>query len=52
MDSGVNLKQGNRDDLEEAAAVFTSLRPRLFGIAYRMPNERAAYMLREAAVSA
>jgi len=36
MDSGVNLKQGNRDDLEEAAAVFTSLRPRLFGIAYRM----------------
>ena len=24
------------DDLEEAAAVFTSVRPRLFGIAYRM----------------
>src|SRR6185437_16248243 len=35
-DSGVNLKQGNRDDLEAAAAIFTSLRPRLFGIAYRM----------------
>src|SRR6266496_2866297 len=51
--------------LEEAAEVFTSLRPRLFGIAYRMlssateaedlmlmerltPNERAAYVLREA----
>lgn len=36
MDSGANLKQGNRDDLEEAAAVFTNVRPRLFGIAYRM----------------
>ncbi len=36
MDPGVNFKQGNRDDLEEAAAVFTRLRPRLFGIAYRM----------------
>jgi RNA polymerase sigma-70 factor (TIGR02957 family) len=36
MESSGNLKQGNRDDLEEAAAVFTSLRPRLFGIAYRM----------------
>jgi RNA polymerase sigma-70 factor (ECF subfamily) len=31
-DSGVR----DADDLEEAAAVFTRLRPRLFGIAYRM----------------
>jgi RNA polymerase sigma-70 factor (TIGR02957 family) len=36
MDSGADLGQGNRDDLEEAVAVFTSVRPRLFGIAYRM----------------
>jgi hypothetical protein len=36
MESGANLKQGNWNDLEEAAAVFTSVRPRLFGIAYRM----------------
>jgi RNA polymerase sigma-70 factor (ECF subfamily) len=27
---------GGAADLEEAAAVFTNLRPRLFGIAYRM----------------
>ena len=27
---------GAAEDLEQAAAVFTSLRPRLFGIAYRM----------------
>ncbi|WP_307813016.1 sigma-70 family RNA polymerase sigma factor [Micromonospora coerulea] len=36
MDSGVNQEPIGTDDLEEAAAVFTSLRPRLFGIAYRM----------------
>src|ERR1700755_2615637 len=36
MDSMLNLKQKNGDDLEEAAAVFTRVRPRLFGIAYRM----------------
>jgi DNA-directed RNA polymerase specialized sigma24 family protein len=36
MDAGVNLEPGGADDLEEAAAVFTSVRPRLFGIAYRM----------------
>jgi RNA polymerase sigma factor (sigma-70 family) len=36
MDSGANLRQGNGDDLDEAAAIFTSVRPRLFGIAYRM----------------
>jgi RNA polymerase sigma-70 factor (ECF subfamily) len=36
MDSMLNLKQKNGDDLEEAAAVFTRARPRLFGIAYRM----------------
>ncbi|WP_280841601.1 sigma-70 family RNA polymerase sigma factor [Micromonospora sp. A200] len=29
------------DDLEEAAAVFTSVRPRLFGIAYRMLGSAA-----------
>ncbi|HEX7163876.1 MAG TPA: sigma-70 family RNA polymerase sigma factor [Trebonia sp.] len=36
MDSDANLRQGNGDDLDEAAAIFTSVRPRLFGIAYRM----------------
>ncbi|MDQ7906072.1 sigma factor [Phytohabitans sp. ZYX-F-186] len=35
-DSSVVAEPGGADDLEEAAAVFTSLRPRLFGIAYRM----------------
>src|SRR5215813_4120974 len=35
-DSGVNLEPAGADDLEAAAAVFTSVRPRLFGIAYRM----------------
>jgi RNA polymerase sigma-70 factor (TIGR02957 family) len=35
-DSGVSPRPGGAEDLEEAAAVFTSLRPRLFGIAYRM----------------
>ncbi len=33
---GINAAGLGADDLEEAAAVFTSLRPRLFGIAYRM----------------
>jgi hypothetical protein len=36
MDSDGNLEPGNEDDLEEATAVFPSIRPRLFGIAYRM----------------
>lgn len=30
------LEPGRPDDLEQAAAVFTAVRPRLFGIAYRM----------------
>jgi RNA polymerase sigma-70 factor (TIGR02957 family) len=32
----VSPQPGGAEDLEEATAVFTSLRPRLFGIAYRM----------------
>jgi len=35
-ESGDSAARLSADDLEEAAAVFTSLRPRLFGIAYRM----------------
>lgn len=35
-DSGVSPEPQAAEDLQEAAAVFTSLRPRLFGIAYRM----------------
>ena len=35
-DSGVTAEPGNADDLDDAAAVFASVRPRLFGIAYRM----------------
>nr|WP_317852579.1 sigma factor [Streptomyces venezuelae] len=35
-DSGVDLKPGGTDGLGEALAVFTKVRPRLFGIAYRM----------------
>jgi RNA polymerase sigma-70 factor (TIGR02957 family) len=35
-DSGVNPEPQAAADPEEAAAVFTRLRPRLFGIAYRM----------------
>ncbi|SIQ80869.1 sigma-70 family RNA polymerase sigma factor [Micromonospora avicenniae] len=35
-DSGVNPGPAGADDLQEAAAIFTSVRPRLFGIAYRM----------------
>ncbi|MEJ2852119.1 MULTISPECIES: RNA polymerase sigma factor SigJ [unclassified Saccharothrix] len=35
-DSGVALEPGGTDDLEQAAATFTTVRPRLFGIAYRM----------------
>lgn len=35
-DSGVTAERGNADDLDNAAAVFASVRPRLFGIAYRM----------------
>ena len=40
-DSGVTLEPAGADDLEEAAAVFTSVRPRLFGIAYRMLGSAA-----------
>jgi RNA polymerase sigma-70 factor (TIGR02957 family) len=36
MDSHANPQPGRADDLEEATAVFMSVRPRLFGIAYRM----------------
>jgi RNA polymerase sigma-70 factor (ECF subfamily) len=32
----VAVEPGGADDLEAAAAVFTTVRPRLFGIAYRM----------------
>jgi RNA polymerase sigma-70 factor (ECF subfamily) len=35
-ETGVNQDPAGTDGLEAAAAVFTSLRPRLFGIAYRM----------------
>jgi RNA polymerase sigma-70 factor (TIGR02957 family) len=35
-DSGVSRELGATDDLEEALVVFTGVRPRLFGIAYRM----------------
>lgn len=35
-DSGVGAELGGVDGLEAATAVFTRLRPRLFGIAYRM----------------
>jgi len=35
-DSGVTAEPDGADDLEEATAVFMSVRPRLFGIAYRM----------------
>src|ERR1700759_3959301 len=35
-DSGVSPGREAAEDLEAAAAVFPSLRPRLFGIAYRM----------------
>lgn len=35
-ESSVSLEPGSADDLEQAVAVFTSVRPRLFGIAYRM----------------
>jgi len=37
----VNPEPQAAEDLEEAAAVFTSLRPRLFGIAYRMLSSAA-----------
>jgi RNA polymerase sigma-70 factor (ECF subfamily) len=37
----VNLEPAGADDLEKAAAVFTSVRPRLFGIAYRMLGSAA-----------
>jgi RNA polymerase sigma-70 factor (TIGR02957 family) len=35
-DSEVDLEPGGADDLDQAAEVFASVRPRLFGIAYRM----------------
>ena len=40
-DSGVSPEPQAAQDLEEAAAAFTSLRPRLFGIAYRMLSSAA-----------
>jgi RNA polymerase sigma factor (sigma-70 family) len=40
-DSGRDVEPGSAEDLEEAAAVFMSLRPRLFGIAYRMHSSAA-----------
>jgi RNA polymerase sigma factor (sigma-70 family) len=41
MDGHANPRPGPADDLEEAAAVFMSVRPRLFGIAYRMLGSAA-----------
>ncbi|MER5268266.1 RNA polymerase sigma factor SigJ [Actinosynnema sp. NPDC002837] len=35
-DSSATAGPGDSDDLARAAAIFTTLRPRLFGIAYRM----------------
>jgi len=35
-DSGASPEAGGAADLEEAVALFTGVRPRLFGIAYRM----------------
>ena len=35
-ESDLDAEAGSADDLEEATAVFMSVRPRLFGIAYRM----------------
>lgn len=35
-DSGVSAELGGADDLQAATTVFTQVRPRLFGIAYRM----------------
>ncbi|NUS56297.1 MAG: RNA polymerase sigma-70 factor [Streptomycetaceae bacterium] len=35
-DAKAEVEPGGADDLEQALAVFTSVRPRLFGIAYRM----------------
>jgi RNA polymerase sigma-70 factor (ECF subfamily) len=40
-DSGVDVESADAGDLEEAAAVFMSVRPRLFGIAYRMLGSAA-----------
>ncbi|WP_236795176.1 RNA polymerase sigma-70 factor [Amycolatopsis sp. GM8] len=37
----MSAEPGGADDLEEAAAVFTTARPRLFGIAYRMLSSAA-----------
>ncbi|WP_250212469.1 sigma factor [Acrocarpospora catenulata] len=35
-DTGAADESGGPEDLEQAAAVFAGVRPRLFGIAYRM----------------
>jgi DNA-directed RNA polymerase specialized sigma24 family protein len=35
-DSDTDAEPGSAEDLEQAVAVFTGVRPRLFGIAYRM----------------
>lgn len=40
-DSVLANDPGGPEDLEQAAAVFAQLRPRLFGIAYRMPASTA-----------
>ncbi|MEH0934485.1 sigma factor-like helix-turn-helix DNA-binding protein [Micromonospora psammae] len=42
-----NRAPARADDLEEAAAVFTSVRPRLFGIAYRMLSSVAEDLVQE-----
>lgn len=39
--AGLNVEPGSGDDLEQAVAHFTSVRPRLFGIAYRMLGSAA-----------
>jgi len=39
--SAVNPGPGGADDLDEAVAVFTAVRPKLFGIAYRMTGSAA-----------
>src|ERR1700743_2438550 len=40
-DAEMGRQPGGAMDLEQAAEVFTSLRPRLFGIAYRMLSSAA-----------
>lgn len=40
-DSGAGHEPAGADDLEAATAIFTAVRPRLFGIAYRMLSSAA-----------